>query len=327
MPYRVVFMGTPDFAVPALRALADDPDFDIVLVVSQPDRPQGRKQILLPTPVHATAAGYGLPVIQPEAVRTDEFLQQIQDASPDFLVTAAYGRILPEPVLQTARLAAVNCHASLLPRYRGASPVHWSIINGDREAGVTFMEMVAAMDAGGIYDQVRTPIGPEETAGELMDRLAGLAGEHLPKALRQIAAGNKPVPQDEAQVSYVGMLSRDTGLIDWSKPAQAVHDLVRGTQPWPGASTSLGEKKVKIHRSRVVGLDDLPPTLASNAPKFTEAAPGTVVFNKRRLLVACGPVEGQPSILEILELQMPGGKALSAVDCAHNFKSGTRFGE
>ncbi|HHX37897.1 MAG TPA: methionyl-tRNA formyltransferase, partial [Clostridiaceae bacterium] len=183
IPYRIVFMGTPEFALPSLHALNSDDRFDVVLTVSQPDRPQGRKRKIVPTPVHQYADTHAIPCYQPESAKTGAAYQTIAKYQPDFIVTAAYGQILPEDVLDIPNFRSVNVHASLLPRYRGASPVHWSIINGDAEAGVSIMEMVKAMDAGGIFKQAAVPITAHETSDELMDRLAELGGTMLPDCL------------------------------------------------------------------------------------------------------------------------------------------------
>ena len=276
----------------------------------------------MPTPIHSYATEHGIPCYQPESAKTEAAQEEIAAAKPDFIVTAAYGQILPEALLELPKFRAVNVHASLLPRYRGASPVHWSIINGDKETGVTIMEMIKAMDAGGIFRQKSTPIEADETADALMDRLAILGAAILPDCLIDIAEGNlQPVPQDESKASYVARLSRDTGVINWQDSPQAIHNLVRGTYPWPGASTYNDGKRVKIHRTRLVSTDDMPQDY-----EVTPAAPGELVYQNKRLFIACGAANVTSDVLEILEIQMPGGKRLTAEQCAHNLPLDLQFG-
>lgn len=324
-PYRIVFMGTPDFAAVCLKALLDAPDLSVVLTVSQPDQPQGRRRELVPTPVHRLSDAAGIPCAQPDRVRTDAFLALIRDARPDFIVTAAYGKLLPQAVLDVPAVAPVNVHASLLPRYRGASPVHRAIIDGEAETGITIMRMTAEMDAGGIYAQAALAIEPDETAAELMDRLAALGAGLLPGTLNAIAGGRLPREQDAGAATYAGLLKRETGRMDWSADAGALHNLVRGTSPWPGAQTTLNGRVVKIHRTAVPDASDWPPALLSNASNRPN---GAVVDRKKgRLLVLCGQRPGRgPDVLEILELQLPGGRRLRAADCAHNLPDGAVFG-
>ena len=343
-PYRVVFMGTPDFAVPVFSALVEDKRFDVVLAVSQPDRTQGRKRKIIPTPVHRTALDLGIACYQPTVVRNDPtVIEKIKSCRPDFIVTAAYGKILPAELLALAAIAPVNVHASLLPLYRGAAPVHNSIIQGDRQTGVTVMQMVEAMDAGGIYSQVTVPIEPDETAGILMDRLARAGAGLLPDTLAAIAAGRQPVPQDEAKATYVGLLKKEDGRIIWTKTATAIHNLVRGTSPWPGAYSFLSGQTVKIHRTALPQMADLPASVLSLLQPEDQAGAESLVENFRtlpRLAPAAGFSPGQPisckegrilvatgggGIIELLELQLPGGKKLAADQCAHNFKSSDRF--
>lgn len=332
MKQRVVFLGTPELAATVLRELVRA-EFEVTLAVSQPDRPQGRKRILYPTPVRRTAESLGIPIYQPESAAAPEFADRLRAERPDFLVTAAYGQLLPVAVLEIPRLEAVNVHASLLPRYRGASPVQWSIINGDRQTGVSIMRMVKAMDAGPVFARQAIDILPNETAEELMARLARLGAELLPPTLTAIAQGLQPVDQVEAEATYVGRLSRATGRMDWTLSARRLHDLVRGTYPWPAASTEFQETGVKIYATRIPDDADALREQIKRAAPFP-LLPGAVVFSSGgRLIVACGPFEetdnravDQADLLEISELQAAGGKRLSAAQCAHNFTPGLRFG-
>ncbi|MGD9763020.1 MAG: methionyl-tRNA formyltransferase [Candidatus Binatia bacterium] len=296
MRYRVVFFGTPEFAVPSLQALIDGPD-EVVAVVCQPDRPAGRGHRLHAPPVKALAERYGIPVAQPTKLKTGEFPALLESWNPDFALVAAYGRILPAPVLQLPRLGCINVHASLLPKHRGAAPVHWAILNGDAETGVTIMRMNERMDEGDILLQRSTPIGPDETAGALQQRLAQLGAAALLEALGAIERGSLvPTPQDHARATLAPLLHKDQGRIDWTQPAVVIARQVRGLNPWPSAYTTLAGKLLKLHSARPV----------SGSPG---ASPGTVIAIASGVQVACG--EG---VLAIQELQLEGRKALSAAE-------------
>ncbi|MGI6545672.1 MAG: methionyl-tRNA formyltransferase [Fastidiosipilaceae bacterium] len=328
MKRDVVFLGTPEFAATVLRELAaPESNYHVTLAVSQPDRPQGRKQTLIPTPVHQLALEMDIPVFQPESAGDDDFYERLAAEKPDFLVTAAYGKILPRRVLDIARIEAVNVHASLLPKYRGAAPVQWSVINGDPRTGVSIMRMVEKMDAGPVFEQVSVEIGPNETAPELMDRLATLGAEVLPPTLDRIVDGLIPWEQDEEAVTHAAMMTRETGLIDWSKSAREIHNLVRGTFCWPCASTTLNGEPIKVHRT---ALPERPSDLWDTLPeqKRKSATPGMIMScGGGRMLVNCGDPDKPGDLLEILELQTAGGKRLTAQVCAHNYMAGTSFGE
>jgi len=314
MKPRILFMGTPEFAVPVLQRLLSD-GYPIVGVVCQPDRPQGRHMKMTEPPVSIAARAAGLPVLQPEKVRTPEFEQAIRDLSPDMIVTAAYGRILPPNILAVPPLGCLNVHASLLPAYRGAAPIQWSIINGDPETGVTIMMMDAGMDTGDILLQRRITIPGNMDAGELSQALSYLGAELLPEAIEGLLAGRlHPLPQDHARATSVPMMSRELGRIDWSLNAQQIHNLVRGTSPWPGAYTWCGEKRVKVHKTRVCRESAL---IAS--AKGLE--PGTICLCGEVISVACG--EG---VIDLLEIQSESGKRLHCRDCAHNFRTGQMMG-
>ena len=295
---KILFMGTPDFAVPSLDALAVA-GHQLVGVFSQPDKPQNRGMKLQPTPVKVCAERLGVPVFQPTKLRDGTALETIRQLDPDLIVVAAYGRILPQEILDYPRLGCINVHSSLLPKYRGAAPIHWAILNGEKETGVTIMHMALALDAGDIIRQRATPIDPDETVEDLHDRLAQLGAELLVETVAQLADGTATrTPQEESQVTLAPMLSRALSPMDWTRPARALHDQVRGLIPWPAAVTELGGVRCKILATTV--LDET-----------TGKAPGSVVAaDKTGLKLACG--DGR--VLRIDRLQADGGKRLAAAD-------------
>lgn len=264
---------------------------------TQPDKPKNRGMKLLPTPVKEFCLAHEIPVFQPAKLRDDTALAQIRELAPELIVVAAYGRILPDEILNYPTRGCVNVHSSLLPRYRGAAPINWAILNGDRETGVTIMHMAAALDAGDIISQEKTPIDPDETVESLHDRLAALGAELLVETVRKIEEGTAcRTPQDAAQVTYAPMLSRELSPMNWSKPARVLHDQVRGLIPWPAAAAELGGVRCKVFATAVCG-------------ESTSAAPGTVVqADKKGLKIACG---GE-TVLEIRELQPDGKKRMAA---------------
>jgi methionyl-tRNA formyltransferase len=297
MPLRVVFFGTPGFAVPTLEHLAHS-RHKVVGVVTQPDRPRGRGQQVSDGPVKALAVALGLPVLQPEKLARDQFEAALTSLNADIGVVAAYGKILPDWLLATPRLGLINVHASLLPKYRGASPIHRAVINGDAETGVTIMRVVKALDAGGMIAAVSVPIGPDDTTTTIESLLAIRGAELLVKTLDAIEAGSaRETPQDESQATYAPKLVKGEGLIDWSLPAINIHNLVRGLWPWPHAFTYLDGARYIIHRSRV-------------SPHAGGAAPGTVVLASALdgLHVACG----HESAIELVDLQLEGKRMISA---------------
>ena len=297
---RIVFMGTPDFAGPSLEALIAA-GHEVCGVFSQPDKPVGRHQNKLkPTPVKECALAHGIPVFQPAGLRDGEALVQLKELAPELIVVAAYGRLLPDEILALPPKGCINVHSSLLPKYRGSAPIHWAVVNGDKETGVTIMDVVAELDGGDILAQVSTPIDPDETVETVHDRLAALGGELLVKTVAQIGDGTvKRVPQDPARVTYAPMLSRALSPIDWTQSARAIHNKVRGLNPWPATSTDvISGDTVKIYRSAV--LD-----------KTVSAQPGTIVAaGKEGIDIACG--DGQ--VLRVLELQAPGSRRMAAAD-------------
>ena len=292
---RVVFMGTPDIAATCLKKILDD-GFDVVGVYTQPDRPKGRGMKLVASPVKELALANNIPVFQPENFKSEETVEQLRDLKPDVCAVVAYGRILPQAVLDVPTKGCVNIHASLLPQYRGSAPYQWAVLDGLKETGVTAQYMALKMDAGDVIDVAKTPIGPNETAGELLDRLAVLGADLLSSVLSRFDAGEvTATAQDEAAVTYAPMLDKSMCPIDWTKTAQQVHDHVRGLHPWPVATAELGGKWFKIHSTVIVE---------------GAGAPGEILgLTKTGLRIACG--EGA---VEIRMLQAEGGKRMAAPD-------------
>ena len=295
---RVVFMGTPDIAATCLKKVLEE-GFDVVGVYTQPDRPKGRGMKMVYSPVKEVALANDIPVFQPENFRDDETVQSLRDLQPDVVAVVAYGRILPQRVLDIPLHGCINIHASLLPQYRGSAPYQWAVLNGQKETGVSAQHMVWEMDAGDVIDASKTPIGENETAGELLDRLAVLGAELICKTLHRVEKGEecRGCPQDPALVTYAPMLDKTMCPIDWSKTAQQVHDHVRGLHPWPVATAEIAGTKFKIHSTVI--------TDGKNG-----AAPGTILeLTKTGLKIACG--EGA---VEIRSLQAEGGKRMAAPD-------------
>ena len=250
---RIVFMGTPDFAVPCLERLLID-GHEVLAVFSQPDKPQGRKMVLTPPPVKQTALAHGIPVEQPEKIKgNDAVMTLLRNLAPELIVVVAYGRILPQELLDLPKYGCINVHASLLPKYRGAAPIQWAILNGERETGVTTMQMDAGIDTGDMLLQEKMLIPEDMTAGELFERLSGLGAETLSRTIALLEQGRlAPQQQDETQASHAPMLTKAHSPMDWSRTAQALHNQVRGLNPWPGAITEYESKRLKIHKSQVI---------------------------------------------------------------------------
>ncbi len=294
---RVVFMGTPEIAAVCLNRILGS-GIQVVGVYTQPDRPKNRGMKLMPSPVKQAALAAGIPVFQPENFRQTQTVDQLQTLQPDVIAVVAYGRILPQRVLDIPPKGCINIHASLLPAYRGSAPYQWAVLDGKKETGVTAMYLCREMDAGDVIESVKTPIGVDETAGELLNRLAELGAALLDKTLSRLAQGSvEATPQDSTLATYAPMLDKSMSPIDWHKTAQQVHDHVRGLNPWPVATAVLAGTKFKIFTTVVV-------------PNRTGAEPGTILgLTKTGLQVACGE-----DAVEIRSLQADGGKRMAAPD-------------
>ena len=288
-------MGTPDIAATCFKKILAD-GFEVVGAYTQPDRPKGRGMKMVYSPVKEVALAAGIPVFQPENFRDDEVVEQLRQLKPDVCAVVAYGRILPQRVLDIPTKGCINIHASLLPKYRGSAPYQWAVLDGLKETGVTAMYLCREMDAGDIIDASKTPIGPDETAGELLDRLAVLGADLLSKTLSRMAEGEVAhTPQNPDQVCYAPMLDKTMCPIDFTKTAQQVHDQVRGLHPWPVATMELQGKKFKVHATTIVE---------------GSGQPGQILgLTKTGLKIACG--EGA---VEIRSLQAEGGKRMAAPD-------------
>lgn len=294
---RVVFMGTPDIAATCLKKILAD-GFNVVGVYTQPDRPKNRGMKLAFSPVKEVALEHGIPVFQPENFRDEETVQQLRSLKPDVVAVVAYGRILPQRVLDVPPKGCINIHASILPAYRGSAPYQWAVLDGLSQTGVTAMYLCREMDAGDVIDVAKTPIGPDETAGELLDRLAVLGADLLSRTLTNIEKGTvTSVPQDSSLATYAPMLDKQMAVIDWTKTARQVHDHVRGMNPWPVAVTELGGKRFKIYTTAIIS-------------ETTDRPAGTVLgLTKTGLKIACGD-----GVVEIRVLQAEGGKRMAAPD-------------
>ncbi len=293
---RIVFMGTPDFAVPCLQALIDD-GHDVCAVFTQPDKPKGRHGVLSAPPVKELALKYDIPVYQPDLLKNDEIKSFFASLGADLALVVAYGKILPEEFLNAPKYGCINMHASLLPKLRGAAPIQWSIINGEKRSGVTAMQMDKGLDTGDILLSESVEIRDDETAQELHDELSVLGAQVMRKTLLMLQKGVLlPIRQDDSQSTYAPILTKELSAIDWQKSALQIHNQIRGLYPWPGASAVLNGKTLKVHSAKLLGK--------------TEGEPGEVVFNDRRLCVACG----DGNAVELLVIQAPGKKAMPVTD-------------
>ena len=305
---KLIFMGTPDFAVPCLESLLNA-GHEVAAVFTQPDKPRGRKQELTPPEVKVCALSHGLTVYQPKTLRDGEAMEIIRAISPECIVVAAYGKILPKEMLDLPKYGCINVHASLLPKYRGSAPIQWSVINGDRETGVTVMQMAEGVDTGDMLYQKAIPIGIDDTAESMFDKLAVLGGQMIAEALDLLVKGELTAEkQDEALATHAPMLDKQIAVIDWHKTAGEVHNLVRGLYSWPIAQTALHGKKLKIYRTSSVKGSGEPGTVIAADP----------------LTVACGD-----GAVEIKELQLEGKKRMDAKTflIGHPLKKGDKLGE
>ena len=306
---KVIFMGTPDFAVPTLEALIEK--HEVLAVVTQPDKPKGRGKAVLMTPVKEKAIEYEIPVYQPVKVRDPEFVELLKTMAPDVIVVVAFGQILPKSILDLPKYGCVNVHASLLPKYRGAAPIQWAVIDGEKESGVTTMMMDVGLDTGDMLEQKAIPLDEKETGGSLFDKLSALGGSMILSTLKGLENGTiTRTPQGESETSYAKMLTKEMGHIDWTKDAASIERLVRGLNPWPSAYTRLGDKMLKIWKAQVVSEE-------------SGAEPGCIVkVEKDHILVQTGK-----GMLAISELQLEGKKRMpvEAFLNGYEIEEGTYF--
>ncbi len=292
---RIIYMGTPDFAVPCLERLVAD-GFDVACVVTQPDKPRGRKQEMTPSEVKVCAMNHGIEVYQPDSLRTDEAYEYLKKFEPDYIIVAAYGKILPKRILDMPKYACINVHGSLLPKYRGAAPIQRSVLAGDKVTGITTMLMGEGLDTGDMLLKSEYVIDINATSGEVFDALAASAPDLLIETIDKFTKGEIiPEKQNEAEATHAAMLSKDEAVIDWNKSAAEIHNLVRGMAPWPVAFTVHNGKKMKIFTTELIG-----EKTTLSAGKFKE--------DKNRILVACG----DGNLIEVKSLQLEGGKRLEA---------------
>jgi methionyl-tRNA formyltransferase len=301
---RLVYFGTPGFAVPTLRTLIDSVH-PVLALVSQPDRPKGRGHHVAATPTKEVAAAAGIPVLQPTKLRDEAFLARIAELQPDLGIVAAYGRILPDALLSLPRLGMINVHASLLPRYRGAAPVHRAVIAGDDRTGITIMRVVTELDAGPMLAAASRPVGPDETSVEVERHLADMGAALLLEVVNRMASESiGDTPQDNSLATYAPKLLKTESPIDWTLPARAIHNRVRGLQPWPMASTIIEGARCLIHRTAITG-------------RRTDARPGSIVETGGDALAVAA---GDGVILDVLTIQPEGRRAMSAREFASGRK-------
>jgi methionyl-tRNA formyltransferase len=313
MPLRIVFMGTAELACASLKALLGSPGWTVEAAVTRPDRPKGRELKAQPPPVKAVAAEAGLRVLQPESAGEPAFMAELQALQPEVIVVAAYGQILPRAILDLPKFGCLNVHASLLPKYRGAAPIQWAILNNEPETGVSIMKVAAGLDTGDVLSQRSTPIDPEETAATLHDKLAGMGAELLVATLGPYVAGTvTPQPQDNAAATYARKITKADGRLDWSQPALQLRNRMRAFTPWPGAFVNwdgAGRRRLlKIWRARI---------------ESRQGQPGEVLqADKTGLVVACGE-----DALRIEQLQLEGGRKITAAEflAGHGIKPGAKF--
>ena len=313
MPLRIVFCGTPEFALPSLRHLLAQPDFQIVGVVTQPDRPRGRALAVSGSPVKEAALAAGVPVYQPSKIKSDEALEFFKQAAPDAVVIIAYGQIIPRRLIEIPRLGWINLHGSLLPKYRGAAPIHRAILNGENHTGLTTMNIDAGLDTGPMLLKFETEIGPDETAPELYARLSEAGAAIVAQTLRGLDSGMiTPTPQDNAQASFAPPLKKEEGRIDWSLSSQQIYNRIRGLQPWPGAFSSFRGKNCAIWGRPLL------------VPSAAVGLPGEILKAENNVVVSCGSA----TALRLEFVQMEGRKRVTALEFANGARlaPGDRFG-
>lgn len=322
---RIVYMGTPEFAAVALDAIVKE--HEVVAVITQPDKPQGRNRKLVPTPVKVKAQAYDIPVYQPVKIREEESVQMIRDYNPDVIVVAAYGQILPESILNIPKYGCINIHASLLPKYRGAAPIERAIIDGEVMTGVTTMYMAKGLDTGDMIEKAEIPITGEDTGASLHDKLAEAGATLILTTLAKLEAGTVTrTKQDDAQSCYAAMLTKELGRMDFTRPAVELERLIRGLNPWPCAYTTIDGKNVKLYKAEVINLDaQMRQMLQEKSEQTLTFTPGEIVeVAKKYFVIACG--EGA---LRVRNLQPEGKKAMdtSAYLNGNPLKPGMRAGE
>lgn len=300
---KIVFMGTPDFSTGILEMLIEE--HEVIAVVTQPDRPVGRKKVLTPTPVKKVAVKHNIPVYQPEKLNHSPELEEIINLQPDLIVTAAFGQLLPKSLLDAPKYKAVNVHASLLPKYRGGAPIHYAVMNGEKKTGVTIMYMAEKLDAGNIISQDEIDIKENDTVGDVHDQLAVLGTALLKRTLPTIFNGtNDSIPQDESLVSFASNISREDERIDWTQDAESIHNHIRGLSPWPVAYTTMNDKNMKLWRSEIV--------------RNVKGNPGEIVeTTKSAIIVATGSEDG----VALTEIQLAGKKRVQTRDYLSGLQS------
>jgi methionyl-tRNA formyltransferase len=313
---RIVFMGTPEFAVPSLQVMLERGE-NVVCVVTQPDRPRGRGRKVLPPPVKILALHAKIQVLQPDTLKGADFLAKMKQLAPDVIIVAAYGKILPGSIIDTPPLGTLNVHGSLLPKYRGAAPIQWALINGEKETGVTIMQMDRGIDTGDILLQEKVAIAPDDTAGTLSIKMAEIGGKTLGKAIDLLRADKlKPVKQDDTQASFAPLLSKEKRQLNWSQTAEQISCLIRGLDPWPATYTMLSGKRIRLFSPRIIPLDQ-----CDTAPM----EPGTVCgADKNGLVIATGQ-----DCLLVEEIQAEGSRRLKvdAFISGHPIPAGARLGQ
>ncbi|KYO66750.1 methionyl-tRNA formyltransferase [Thermovenabulum gondwanense] len=308
---KIIFMGTPQFAVPSLNVLLEN-NYDVMAVVTQPDKPKGRKQILTPPEVKVQALKFNIPVLQPQKVKQPDIVKKLEELKPDLIVVVAFGQILPQSILKIPAIGCINVHASLLPKYRGAAPIQWAIINGERETGVTIMWMDEGMDTGDIFLQEKIVIEDNWTSEDLSIRLSNLGADLLLKSLKEIERGNLlRIPQEDKKATYAPILKKEHGLIHWYKSAKDIYNLIRGTYPWPGAYTFFKGQEIKIWKAQY--------------RKDQSENPGRIIKILKNEGILVGTGDGT---LLITELQETGRKRMKAWDyvIGHPISEGDEFG-
>lgn len=294
---KIVFMGTPDFALPCLERLIAS-KHEVIGVFCQPDKPKGRTQTLTAPPIKELAIKHDIPVFQPVTLKNGAGVEILKTLNPDLVVVTAYGKILPKDFLEYPKYGCINIHGSLLPKYRGASPIQWAVLNGDSEAGVTSMQMDEGLDTGDMLLTEKIPVDENETAEGLFEKLSVLGADVLEKTISELENGSLvPVKQDDSKATYVGMLSKEMSRVDWSLSAWEIHNKIRGLYSWPGASTVLDGKTLKLHKARL-------------SDKKGNNIPGSVVESDKRLIVCCG----DNKCVELVEIQLEGKKRMNAED-------------